>query len=469
MATRSVSSSRFLVRDFVSCIKFNSGTDVISTSSNPSITLTGSYSISFWTNVSVFSTSAPRFLAKAEAGVKGEYDIYQGSDRSIKVVHTDGVGDATSTSIAGLIDYGKWIFITITFDQTNIRFYKNGVLFGTAVSQTRLPTDSGKTLIFGNTSASNRGMSGRMDEIMIFKDRVLSVEEIINLYLTGKITTSNLGGYWKFDEGSGSSATDSSSNGNTGTITGATYSTDVFLKPRSAATNRLRINGVLPTSISGLVGWWKADSLVLNDGDVVDSWTDSSGNGNHLTGTTTQRPTFKTNLINSTYPLVRFNGTSNVLTKTGIVTANPFTIFAVGQAQNTISQNGRMVAGNVGNWLMGIRQSLFRVFNNNFADSTIVPTVNTPYLHIVTQAANDCNQYLTFGNNANILNGKQTGSNVAPNGIKFGGGAGEFMQVDIVEVIIFSSVLSMNNINNVSYYLGKKYNLVPINLSRSAT
>ena len=37
---------------------------------------------------------------------------------------------------------------------------------------------------------------------------------------------SGLVGYWKFNEGSGSTAEDSSPNSNNGTIYGATYSTD---------------------------------------------------------------------------------------------------------------------------------------------------------------------------------------------------------------------------------------------------
>src|SRR5262249_48643260 len=43
-----------------------------------------------------------------------------------------------------------------------------------------------------------------------------------------QIAADSLVGYWKFDEGSGTSATDSSGDGNTGTLTnGPTYSTDV--------------------------------------------------------------------------------------------------------------------------------------------------------------------------------------------------------------------------------------------------
>ena len=67
-----------------------------------------------------------------------------------------------------------------------------------------------------------------------------------------------------------------------------------------------------PSSFSGLQGWWKADSLSLNDNDPVSSWTDSSGNGRTLTGTLTQRPLYKTNLYNG-LPAVRWDGSNDRL------------------------------------------------------------------------------------------------------------------------------------------------------------
>lgn len=50
-------------------------------------------------------------------------------------------------------------------------------------------------------------------------------------------------------------------------------------------------NGALPTDISGLLGWWKADdgpqeadTTPPEDGETVTQWNDLSGNGYHLTG-----------------------------------------------------------------------------------------------------------------------------------------------------------------------------------------
>lgn len=63
--------------------------------------------------------------------------------------------------------------------------------------------------------------------------------------------------------------------------------------------------GVLPGA------WLKADALVLNDGDAVATWADSSGNSRDATEAT-NRPTYKTGIVNSK-PVVRFDGTNDKL------------------------------------------------------------------------------------------------------------------------------------------------------------
>ncbi|MGB0141519.1 MAG: hypothetical protein ACPF8W_00445 [Luminiphilus sp.] len=59
---------------------------------------------------------------------------------------------------------------------------------------------------------------------------------------------------------------------------------------------------------AGLAGWYKADAITgLSDGDPVDSWVDSSGNGNTLTQSTSgAKPTYETEELNS-LPIVRFD------------------------------------------------------------------------------------------------------------------------------------------------------------------
>ena len=59
---------------------------------------------------------------------------------------------------------------------------------------------------------------------------------------------------------------------------------------------------------SQTIGWYKADIITgKSDGDEVDSWTDSSGESNTLTQTTSgAKPIYKTNIINS-LPALQFD------------------------------------------------------------------------------------------------------------------------------------------------------------------
>ncbi len=93
-----------------------------------------------------------------------------------------------------------------------------------------------------------------------------------------------------------------------------------------------------PTDIAGCVLWLKANSLVLNDGDPVSTWTDSSGNGNNFTGVTTTRPLYKTGIIN-TLPAVLFDGTDDFMTgPASLGTSNKSVFLVIQPTLNTASQ-----------------------------------------------------------------------------------------------------------------------------------
>jgi hypothetical protein len=89
--------------------------------------------------------------------------------------------------------------------------------------------------------ASNQGVAqfypGLIDEVHIY-GVALTSDQRNDVYLKGQTTVQPLHKYL-MDEGSGTTLNDSGSGTTSnGTITNATYSTDVFLKPRSAASRR---------------------------------------------------------------------------------------------------------------------------------------------------------------------------------------------------------------------------------------
>ena len=75
---------------------------------------------------------------------------------------------------------------------------------------------------------------------------------------------------------------------------------------------------LLPTDLPGLFGWWAADLITgLSDGNVVATWDDASNHNNDLAQSVeAEKPTYQTNEINTTLPIVRFEGTDDNLFKT---------------------------------------------------------------------------------------------------------------------------------------------------------
>lgn len=94
----------------------------------------------------------------------------------------------------------------------------------------------------------------------------------------------------------------------------------------------LSTDPVTPPAVSGLVGWWKADSLSQSNGSGVSSWPDSSGHGQTLVQATgSLQPLFTTNVING-LPALRFDGTDDKLVATASSYTQPTHWFIVTKA-----------------------------------------------------------------------------------------------------------------------------------------
>jgi hypothetical protein len=232
-----------------------------------------------------------------------------------------------------------------------------------------------------------------------------------------------------------------------------------------------------PSSLPGLQLWFKADALSLNDGDPVGTWADSSGHGWDATEAT-NRPTFKTNILNGK-PIVRFDGVNDTLkiasgansifqnvgsgtiiavcadtnpTGGGVahnvfnVTTNPVgTLARAGlyTRQASVSQfssRGRRLDADTGVNSFGTFASGFHmvVGQFNWAQNT-----NTLYLDGVAQTPTG---FSSGGGNT---------QNLASNGVYISDA--NFFPGDIAEVIAFQPALSAADLVKVQNYLAVKY------------
>lgn len=242
---RTLATNRMLVRDFGTSLQFNnSGTDAvnIATTFGLPISQQTNFTINIWVYTAQLASSHYFFSEGRLATATPVFGFHNDSTGKINLFSRNDVasgGDQVG-SIEILKD-GVWQMITFTSVSGAIKVYANGV----DTTQTFTITAGATTLDETTYGALRRNVtanswSGNLDEAQIW-NRVLTTSEILTLYTNGTVPLTNLVSYHKFNEGSGTTAIDSSGNGNTGTVSGATYSTNVASKPRTLASNRVSV------------------------------------------------------------------------------------------------------------------------------------------------------------------------------------------------------------------------------------
>jgi len=161
-------------------------------------------------------------------------------------LHFSGYSNDIDTTID--IDDTDWHHIVVTFDGTTLKVYKDAATPAESTAgssdwtnlNTLTSNDTFGGFMIGRRENINpHTHTGNINDVAIW-DVVLSAADVTAIYNSGAPNdltdsgsyetdrTGGLVGYWKFEEGSGTTATDSSDEGNDGTLTnGAAYSTEV--------------------------------------------------------------------------------------------------------------------------------------------------------------------------------------------------------------------------------------------------
>lgn len=138
----------------------------------------------------------------------------------------------SATSPTSSMTTNTWYHVAGTYDGDSVRVYINGVqkaatsLPDGMIAGLAYPIKIGRLSDQGQSQT--RYFSGLIDEVRIW-DRALTATEILSRYnkhIDPALQT-GLVGYWRFNDGSGTTVTDLSTSGNNGTTSGATWSTTV--------------------------------------------------------------------------------------------------------------------------------------------------------------------------------------------------------------------------------------------------
>lgn len=236
---------------------FIGNTNWIKINNASSLEPTGTFTISSWikiasnTNVdSVFqSASANSNLAGIGLEIAGDGG---GSPHKICVDSGKNTGTTRATDWQAVcsttnVDDSTWHMVTGTWDGSKLNIYVDGKL-SNSVAWANTPAYAAANYVLiaeeqDTPSGFNSGFNGNIDDMRLYT-RALSSSEVVNLYnnpgvLASYATTNSnpstsfgteqVGtapvAYWKFDDGTGTIASDATSQHNNGTLSGSTLPT----------------------------------------------------------------------------------------------------------------------------------------------------------------------------------------------------------------------------------------------------
>jgi hypothetical protein len=205
-----------------SSMSFDGTDDYVKVADASSLNISGDYTISLWVYNQAGAKTYPTLLNRAaQSTSNGFFWIYTGGTNGADVnfQYANGTNYVT-TSFVGALGLNVWNDLTFTFSNSSktLTLYVDGQLFNTTRTLTgALPVDDGD-LYLGTyqATATNYPFYGYLDDVRLYT-RTLSSAEASDLYKGKQISSTNLAGYWGFDEGSGTTSADLSGNGNTAT------------------------------------------------------------------------------------------------------------------------------------------------------------------------------------------------------------------------------------------------------------
>jgi|WetSurMetagenome_2_1015567.scaffolds.fasta_scaffold01074_11 hypothetical protein len=241
--------------------------------------------------------------------------------------------------------------------------------------------------------------------------------------------------------------------------------------------NRIRNTGLIddtirpwrPTMVAGLQWWLAADHVSgVADGGAMSAWNDSSGNGYNLAqGTPAAQPHWQDNIINGK-PVVRFDGGDYMSVGNVFSIGDTLTIIVVLRKNITTRATILGQENTTGAFQFeinyGIDGAVGTIINTTFISygSGATRPANTPNMITYTRnGAGDTHAEYEMG--SPIILGTHNTTSFTGNGSKYIGRRGNASQMyvgDIAELMLWSTCLTADQLNDAHVYLAKKYALL---------
>jgi len=208
--------------------------------------------------------------------------------------------------------------------------------------------------------------------------------------------------------------------------------------------------------------WVEGDTIVGGtEAAAIPSWTDASGNNNHLTAAGTAQPTLRTNALNA-YPVVEFDGSTDVLTIPNVLTAlTAGTLFAVVKLNaDPGSGNGLIDIGTDGSLqdhYPYVDGTIYSDFGSTVRKTVGNPTPSMASWHLLSMRSASGAWDCRFNGTSLFTTASNTvGFNAAP---KLGNGGGAPLGCRVAMFLINNGALTDAYVEKLEGYAAHKYAL----------
>ena len=220
-------------------LSFDGTDDYVSGSASDSLdaSISNRLTISAWVNPAEGMGGSQRlFTYSGSNSVSAQYALLLSNGKLYFLAGNGGFEEGGGNMGVSPLSENQWSHVCMTYDGTAVRLYINGTLdFEHYVTDSFIQDNIGEFYI-GMRSDGVEVFKGLLDEIAIWNS-ALNANAVVAIYNSGSgldassnsgdyTSASNLKGYWRFDENTGTTAGDLSGNNNNGTIYGATWNTD---------------------------------------------------------------------------------------------------------------------------------------------------------------------------------------------------------------------------------------------------
>ncbi len=194
---------------------------------------TDSYTVSGWAKTSTDGSGNATIVEKNDGSGAYPFSLYLNSSEHACFQISDGTNAPSACGSTALSD-GAWHYLTGVRDvgADKVYIYVDGVQINSATDSTTATAANGDDTSIGNggTSYTTNDFTGQIDEVRIYnysRSPKQIIEDLNVGHPTGGSPIGTAHGYWKFDDGRGTTAYDSGASPNNGVLTSMNLVTSV--------------------------------------------------------------------------------------------------------------------------------------------------------------------------------------------------------------------------------------------------